>query len=218
MHASSPSTLPSVTVCIPSHRPHLLKEAMASVFHQTAADVQCLVSAASAYWPDKINSAVRAAAGEYIVILPDDDVLLPTFVERTVAKAREGYEVVYTDYGRWDGTTAYHWPARAWAFESFCDPMCNPLCGMTWLVRREAFLARGGFDPALTFADWGIAYALFASRARAYHLAEPLVLYRVHEDQSHFGATEGVAQLRAKYPELAVPCARLPFTSHRLVA
>jgi glycosyltransferase involved in cell wall biosynthesis len=109
------SGAPRVSVCIPTiDRPHLLREALASVAAQTFPDFEVVVADNSGQPEDQraidrvlaefgalplrlvrhpsqigpaenFNSLIDAARGEFWACLPDDDRLCPTFLARTVA-------------------------------------------------------------------------------------------------------------------------------------
>ena len=198
---------PRLSVLIPSHRPAMLHDAMGSVFNQTTKDVQLLVSYADAsevpYWPTKINELAAAAIGDYLAILCDDDILSPQYAA-TMLAATDGdrHGVVYSDYAKTHDRTAVLMPAMPWTLESFQNGGCNPLCGATFLVRRDLWRAVGGIDPAQTFWDWALAYALFRTGTTAAHVAQPLVVMREHEDHTAVDTRTAMAQLHHTYPEL----------------
>lgn len=195
---------PLVSVIIPSNRPWMLCEAMGSVFNQTFTDYQMLVGYATAWWPSKINELAKSAVGKYIVTLCDDDLLMPTFLEKTVEQAEAGHDLVYTNWGRMKGTEIREWPSEPWTLASFQSGGSNPLCGATWLVNREKWLspAVGGMDPNLLFWDWGSAYACYRAGFTAAKVPEVLAIYREHDQHDPVDDREAMRQLHAKYPEL----------------
>lgn len=117
---------PLVTIAVPTYdRLHYLKEALASALAQTYAHVEVLVgddggSEELGEWcralslreprvryrrnPRRLglagnwNELVRAARGEFIVIIGDDDRLLPDFVEKLVALMRPGISVAFSNH------------------------------------------------------------------------------------------------------------------------
>jgi hypothetical protein len=55
-----------------------------------------------------------------------------------------------------------------------------PSCSSSGMVRRDALLQMGGFDPALSMsADWDLLLRVLLTSRLAY-VDEPLVRYRVH--------------------------------------
>lgn len=197
-------TPPVVSIIIPSHRPSMLHEAMGSVYGQTFRGHQLLVNCAEDWYPEKINELALAARGEFIAILPDDDLLVQTWMAETVAKAREGYDVVCTDYIRRIKTQDTYWPAQPWTLDSFQSGGCNPVCGSTFLMRRDLWNEIGGIDPEQIFWDWDLAYECFKRPAvTATVIPRPLVVFRVHDgphDQQD--DADAMRRLRAKHPEL----------------
>lgn len=180
----------------------MLCEALGSVFTQTRDDVQVIVGYCKDWWPEKINELASIAKGDYFAVLCDDDLLTPSFIEKTVEKAREGYQLVYTDYARIQGDHLTSWPSAPWEFEHFQSGGCNPLCGATYLVHRDLWQAVGGLDPDQPFFDWDLAYACFKAGAKAARIPEMLVLYREHGGQSTVDNGDAMRRLHTKYPEL----------------
>lgn len=189
--------VPSVSIVILSHRRHLMVEAWQSAVAQTAPDVQILVQYAERAWPEKLNEAVNASRGEFIVILCDDDLLDPTYVSRCLALAREGADIVYTDRRVWqDGTE----PASGVHFrqhgEAFSGPDCywiqHDLDGfrlgsslpMTCLIRRSLWDRLDGHDPQMPHSDTEFWYRAVLAGAKCGYIPEPLFWYREHAAQS----------------------------------
>lgn len=197
----------AVSILIPSHRPALLHEAMGSVYGQTFRDHQLLVNCSEEWYPDKINALAKAAVGEFVAILPDDDLLVPTFLADTLAKAREGYDVVYSDYYRLTKgkeAEAQYWPSEPWTLKSFQSGGCNPVCGSTFMVRRALWEEIGGIDPGQLFWDWALAYECFRRpNVTAAQIKKPLVVFRVHDGpHDPVNDADAMRRLHAKYPEL----------------
>src|SRR5215468_4951735 len=117
--------MPLVSVVIPTHnRPEMLADALASVRAQTFADYEIIVisngedtatrrdSRRAAAWngaryfefdegnlSKARNHGIELAAGEWIAFLDDDDMWLPSKLEREVAEARRtGADMVSCDY------------------------------------------------------------------------------------------------------------------------
>lgn len=197
-------TAPFITVCIPSHRPALVGEAMGSVIGQTLPGAQCLVSYSKKYWDTKFNELVAAASGEYIVLLCDDDLLHHDFLAKTLPYAEDGVDVIYTDYARVRADGEFLWQAQPWTLESFQNPKCNPLCGWTALVRKQLWMDLGGADPQQIYQDWDFFYRCLISGARAQYVAEPLVGYREHAQNGSHGTDheDAMHRLHEKHPEL----------------
>ncbi len=194
-------TPPVASVIIPSHRSGYLAEAMSSVFDQTFTDYQLIVGYDRAWYADKFNNLVRAARGEYVVILADDDRLHPHFLEQTILTIREGpYDLVYTD-ARCFGAAGGTYRALPWSIETFKTTTAPWL---STLVRRSVWERLGGMDCALDYHDWDFWYRCFKDGATAAHLAATLFECRQHERQMTHGVdrSRAVEQIYAKHPEL----------------
>lgn len=130
-----------VTVVILSHRPHMVAEAFRSVTEQTyyknhPGTIQILVQHCQEYYYGKLNEIASIAQGEYIVILCDDDMLAPTFLEELLAVvdvAKPTPDILYTDRIVWTDKG----PRRWW---------------QPWTWRRE----RPG--EGIDFKHWGPLY------------------------------------------------------------
>ena len=119
------------------------------------------------------NAAARAASGEFVVLLDADDVYLPERLEALgqLASARPDLDIVTTDaFVEAGGETVRRVYADASRFElgdqrrailrgNFIHGHCA--------IRRESFLAVGGFDESIRFtADWDCWIRLILGGAR----------------------------------------------------
>lgn len=192
---------PLVSVVIPSHRPEFRVQAEASVDAQTFPDRETVVRASPLWWPEKINEAVDAAQGKWVALLCDDDLLQPDFLAETVAKAEQGYDIVYTDCG-----TFGPYATGTATFSTFTrDRFINATpCWITTLFRKELWEAVGGFDMEQLYYDKAFWYECFKADAAAAYI--PRVLWRHREYGQHgpsgFDRTEAERRFLAKYPEL----------------
>jgi hypothetical protein len=194
---------PVVSVVIPSHRPQYRVLAEASVDAQTFGEREMIVRASPLWWDEKINDAVRTAVGEYVVVLGDDDLLLPTFLEKAVAKAREGFDIVVTDCETFSPTGGGI--ARFGDFSREAFRRGNPVW-FTSLFRRDLFLELRGFDMTQLWFDYDFWYRCFKHDAAFGHVREVLWRHREgHEGKGTTGvdAGEALRLLHAKHPELA---------------
>ena len=127
------------------------------------------------------NAAARAASGEFVVLLDADDVYLPERLEALgqLASARPDLDILTTDaFVEAGGETVRRVYADASRFElgnqrrailsgNFIHGHCA--------IRRESFLAVGGFDESIRFtADWDCWIRLILGGARAGLVYEPL--------------------------------------------
>ena len=122
--ARSQSTRPLVSVIVPTfNRPEMLKETIASIEAQSYSPIEILVindggleiepllaglrsdrkivhlkHAANRGLPAARNTGLRAASGEYIAYVDDDDIYYPDHVETLVScLMNSSYKVAYTD-------------------------------------------------------------------------------------------------------------------------
>lgn len=158
-------TNPRVTVIIPgSNRPEKLARAIASYHAQTlpAEQRQLLVTDSPLMWGQKFNELAGLARGEFLVYLCDDDWLEPNYLERVLAVADGGADVVYTDRidhgGRPGNPDGRYTAPRPLTSESFA--ITNPLLGLTFLIQRELFFRaeRWDLDSFPMLFDWALAY------------------------------------------------------------
>ncbi len=196
--------VPSVSVVILSHRQDLLPEAFASVRAQTYPDVEIVVKFADAWWPDKLNAAIRGTSAEYFCVLCDDDKLAPTWVERTLgAIAAEQADFAYTD-------NFVFGPLRLrYALPDFSLTAVQRDCvpHVTALTRRTLWEQLGGYDGAQPYFDWDFWLRAAKAGARGAHVRDYLMHYRVwhangSRSMSHPHALDALA---AKHPDLVRP-------------
>src|SRR5262245_31064491 len=200
----------AVSVIIPCYNyARFLPDAVASVLAQTCADWELIVVDDSssdatlataqqlmARHPDRRirlfqqpnagpaaarNTGAQRAAGEYLLFLDADDMLVPTLLERAAAILREDPAIgfVYTGM-RLFGQDRHDWPSvsfdmRLLTLDNYVPPHA--------LVRRAAWQQVGGFDTARSlwaFEDWDFWLRVGAAGWQGWHIAEPLVYYRRH--------------------------------------
>ncbi|HRI44673.1 MAG TPA: glycosyltransferase [Fimbriimonadaceae bacterium] len=143
-----------------------------------------------------LNRGLELATGELIAILNDDDVWLPTKLERQIALLDRFPRVglVHTDGYFIDGPgnriegspLGFEFP-RTETGDVFLDLVYqNKIIASAALVRRECFEELGGFDDSyFGSGDWQM-WLRIAERWEIGYVAEPLTLYRVHgENASH---------------------------------
>lgn len=196
--------MPRASVIILSHRAELLPDAFGSAHAQTYADTEIIVKYSAQYWPEKLNEAIRASSGEYFTVLCDDDLLQPTFLERTIAEADKAHaDLAYTDHEIF-GPLPLKWSFAnlVWNRETL-KTHCLP--HFTALNRRDLFEKVGGYDGAMSHTDWDYYWRCMEAGATAVHLPnEYLWKYRAHAGNGSrdFVGDSHLAQLRAKHPEI----------------
>jgi glycosyltransferase involved in cell wall biosynthesis len=196
---SESCAVPLVSVIIPSHnRPEWLAAALASVRAQTFTDYEIIVVSngesveaqhksrcaaqvkGAIYFalddgnlPAARNFGVTQASGEWLAFLDDDDVWLPTKLERQLAAARRtGAEMVTTDYVEF-----YPCGLELARHSDFrCGRWHAPPSAV--LVRRQTFDAVCGFDPAFLRIEDSDLWRRISLRHTIHQVREILVRYR----------------------------------------
>jgi hypothetical protein len=173
-------------VVIPTFRPQLLKEAVASVLDGSVMPDEFRIMRDGGSWAGselhshpaaRINEAIWWSQCPAIVVLGDDDKLDPTFLAKTLREMEEQkVDIVYTDMQRFglinDVVEATDWTQAR--IEQ------NPVPFYTSLFRKSIWEKVGGFHE-VTFYDWDFWWRCFDAGATAYHIHEPLFHYRIHE-------------------------------------
>ena len=169
-----------VLVVVPAQlgRP-FLSEALESLSRQTRCADEIIVAIGQTPLHERLNDAIDASDCDAFIVLCDDDLLEPTYIEKTVARMEEtGAGIVYTDL-RHFGTRDAVWIAPP--PDPTPDPDPNPL-PVTSLCRKSVWAMVGGYrlGPYFDWDFWWSAINVGATRAK---VAEPLFLYRNHLGQ-----------------------------------
>lgn len=192
---------PLVSIIIPCYNyARYLGEAIESALAQTYSHVEVIVvddgstdesTSVAARYPVRLvkqanqgppattNNGVRLASGEFVVRLDADDVLYPTFVEKTVAALEQHptAPLVHTA-AEYFGTASGRVPFKPFEVEALAE---GALATSTSLFRRAAWDAVGGLDPTMTLCDDWDLWLTFAERSlRGVMLPEVLWGYRQH--------------------------------------
>jgi glycosyltransferase involved in cell wall biosynthesis len=157
---------------------------------------------------DRMNRLASIASGDYLMVLADDDILLPNALYRwrVAAQANHLPDVVMaqrqniTERGEFtDIQQTYPWTAEGFAHH-------NPVQGLTALVSKDAWNMAGGMDGGQLWQDYALFYECFLHGANAMTIHAPLWGYRRHADQIPDSSplwAEAVTRLRTKYPGLS---------------
>ena len=170
-----------VLVVVPAQlgRP-FLSEALESLSRQTRRADEIIVAIGQTPLHERLNDAIDASDCDAFIVLCDDDLLEPTYIEKTVARMVEtGADVVYTDL-RHFGTRDAVWIAPP--PDPTPDPDPNPL-PVTSLCRKSVWAEIGGYTLGPYF-DWDFWWSAIDAGATLAKVAEPLFLYRNHLGQA----------------------------------
>src|SRR5208282_1518304 len=103
------------------------------------------------------------------VMLGDDDLLEPTYIEKTAARMEQsGADIVHTQYTHFG--------------EESCVTGSANHISVTSLCRKSAWAKTEGYAPVPYF-DWDFWLSCLDAGAKAEFIAEPLWRYRIHKDQ-----------------------------------
>lgn len=193
-----------VSIIIPSHtRAIYLRETVLSALGQTYGNIEVLVmtDAPEAGAEDalrdilpkirffnepdlrrsanlKWNALAQKAAGDFLILLCDDDLLDKTFVEKTLyAMKTHNADIVYTDMKQIGLQKTYascRWNPRLF-------PEYSPI-PITSLFKRSVYDKVGGYAD-IPCTDWDFWWTACEKGATARHVGQPLFFYRTHAGQ-----------------------------------
>ena len=150
-----------------------------------------------------LNRCLQYADGDYIARMDGDDISLPErfrkevdFLDTHPEFAIVSTPMIYFDEtGDWGEGTAIERPQiRDFVFHAPFH--CHAPC----MIRREAFLAVGGYTVdwrLLRFEDCNLWYKLYAAGYRGYNLQEPL--YKMRDDYNAYKRRSFSSRMRAVY-------------------
>ena len=130
----------------------------------------------------RVNRAIEESHCDAFCLLCDDDKIEPSFLEKT-SRLMERYadDIVYTDLRRFGGASNVM-EALPWTEEQIeltTVPFITSLC------TTKLWKLAGGYEQ-VPFPDWNFWWKCFHSGASAFHLQEPLFLYREHPGQCQY--------------------------------
>jgi len=232
--------MPKVSVIIPTHnRASFVCEAVESVLNQTFKDFELIVvddgstdktrESLEKYRPiihyiyqekrdrsEARNTGIKAAKGEYLAFLDDDDMWLPDKLKKQVnfLDMNPDIGLVHTliEFIDENGCllpeqTKHHFRLYEEAIKrGYTYAEMSKLCIMfisTVIVRKECFDKVGFFDSdTVSFEDWDL-YLRIALYYRIATIAESLVRYRMHKNQTTLsGFIPGYIQTSLKHLNL----------------
>ena len=229
---------PTVSVVILSHRPEMLPLALRSVWGQIypREQVEIVVKHGAVYHGHKLNEAIQATRGDYILVLPDDDELHPMALAKMAyvltMERPDTCDFVYSDvflFGGPDGDRDLLPPLPEFS-EATVKQRAVPW--MTFMARRTLFdrltprtwrqrlaerwlkipVPLAPYDPTQQYLDWDLNRAMARMGAKGLKISEPLYRMREHEGCGHSHMNHGAATfaLRDKHVRLDVSAPVLP--------
>ncbi len=167
------------------------------------------------------NAGAAIANGRFLAFLDADDVWLPQKLARQLPLLDdEDVALVYSGIRRVDEALrpiAHVEPAspeHALVNTLCAQPPLVPLT-MTGVVRRTVFTELGGFDERLSTSADGDFVCRLALRHRVDRVAEPLALYRQHDQQMHLNLKAMEHDMRLLYEKFFADPAARPFRRWR---
>lgn len=123
----------------------------------------------------------KLAKGEYLLFLDSDDIISPTYIEKCISIARQGYDIVYTKiqfFGRKSGEL--YLPEF-----NLLDFLCSNCIYVSALIRKSLFDLVGGFDMSISqMEDWECFINMIKNGGKVYRIPELLFFYRKRADCS----------------------------------
>src|SRR5271166_3697173 len=161
-----------ILVIIPTagKRPEMLIEAMASVKNQTRVPDQIIVSAGDDPLAIRLNMVLEKSECDAYVMLGDDDLLEPRFIELTAQRMEESnVDIVHTKYTHFGN-------------ESCVTGSANHI-SVTSLCRKSSWVAANGYKNVPCF-DYEFWLSCLETGAKTSFIDEPLWRYRIHGNQT----------------------------------
>jgi glycosyltransferase involved in cell wall biosynthesis len=130
------------------------------------------------------NSGEKIANGDYLFFLDSDNKICPDYLRKALKKMQsdKGIGVVYADAIFFGLTDKPRFKPAPFSFDQLLIGNYIDMCAM---VRREAFVAVGGFDEArelIGYEDWELWIRLGLTNWKFSYLNEKLFYYRIRAD------------------------------------
>ena len=220
-HVTSESTMPEVSVIIPTHnRPHLLPRAVESAqaagtnvevvvvddasTDETATVCQSLDGIKYVRLSDNRgvagarNAGVLASSAEYVALLDDDDLRLPGSLDLQLARLRDqpNAALIYGQAlisGATDRVTNDRYPLQCPSGDVFWRLLTqNFIPSGSVVIRRDCLLSAGLFDASIAaIDDWDLWIRIAASHS-VVSVEEPVMIWRRPSPNSDQGSASAV--------------------------
>ncbi|HNB21309.1 MAG TPA: glycosyltransferase family A protein [Candidatus Melainabacteria bacterium] len=128
--------------------------------------------------PEARNTGVKQASGDFLVIMDSDDLILPTFLEETMAALMNSdNDGIYTQMQLF-GARDYLWKDEV----SLFSLLAGEPGPVTFLMKRRVFEEVGGYNQHLTLnSDHEFWVAALGAGLKFGRIERPLFKYRKHE-------------------------------------
>ncbi len=141
-----------------------------------------------------VTRGIRAATGDYFMVLGADDILEPGFVAAAVARleAAPGAEMLHggaiwiDDDGKPIGAFNGNWPARSSGDDAFIRAFTEGFCYSCVISRTAPVKALGAMDEGWGMISDSWLFLRLCLLGDVLFLEEPLVRYRVRETSLSF--------------------------------
>lgn len=147
------------------------------------------------------NAGIRAAAGEYVLLLDGDDTLTEEMLEKAVPllDKNPACVAVFTNGMEVDGAGKVVKPSYVEPGRDHSPTLDEMLAGVPWpilvgsiITRRETLIAIGGFPDEFKAGHWGgedtFMNLLVRERGEFIYVPEVLVRHRLREFRAHFAS------------------------------
>lgn len=171
------------------------------------------------------NRAVSLAAGEYVVLLHDDDFLFPDYLERMerVVRKYKNADIICPRPVKWHEDKGEARPVqpkgvnlphiigyKVWKPLSDWEPFCRNFLPTGVTFKKESFMRTGGFDH-LSGPSTDLYYIVRVGQSVNYYMYEcPLFVYRWSENESMKFST------RVDFIKAGLPLRRKILEKHRV--
>jgi len=196
-----------VTIIIPYVKDRgYLGHALKSAREQTYKNIEILEVQANKSLGHNFNTGVEYAKGEYIKVLPDDDVLTTNCIEDLISNIGEA-DFIHANAVNFypDGRTEKYVPHLK-------NPSLNELIQHNWihggttLYKRESLLKIGGMNTKLyTAEEYDLHLNMLANGMKLNYINSTVFLYRRYEGNKSKQSnerTEYINEIKRKYSNL----------------
>jgi len=221
-----------IVTCGPMHEQHLL-DALDSIQAQSYPDWECIVvNDTGKPWESDImgapfakvvnmdgnegvaaarNKGFEFAKGRFVIWMDADDYWLPWYLDRMVSYGEANDGIIFSDLiqDKGDSLEVYRYPE----FKEARLAIDMRYAGSSVLVPRYAaekvLESQGGWDTEIVgMEDWDYQIAVHDAGVCAYHIEEPLFVYRVYSstkrENDHARIAEITGYLDGKWPKYRI--------------